>query len=145
MKQLQRKAKEGADEELQSQMHTAEVDLTYTRYFPYLEPYVSLYPPDTKGAMSALGLERPAVWKEVEAAMAEGGSALEHLRERNPEGGVVPRKLREGGKAEDESPFAKGRKGAKEKKGGKEGKPAAAREPEEDVGDDESDGGFFEE
>lgn len=157
MKQLKRQAQDatGADEqELQSKIHIAEVDLTYTRAFPYLEPYVSLYPRDAKGAISALDLERPAVWKEVEAAMAEGDAALEQLRERNPEGGVVPRKLRDGGKAEDEPPFqakAKKEKNKKEKRERQEKKAkyAGAREPEGmDVDGDGSgsdDGGFFEE
>lgn len=157
VKQLKRKAKDatGSDEQkLQSQIHTAEVDLTYTRYFPYLEAYISLYPKDMRNAASALDSERPAVWKEIEEAMEAGGSALENLRERNPEGGIVPRKLRVGEKPEDESPFAKGRdKDRKEKKGDKDKKPgkhekngAEAPSPEEDTDGDSSDsGGFFEE
>lgn len=104
-------------------------------------------------------MERPPVWKEVEAAMADGEEALELLRERNPEGGVVPAKLRQGGRAEDESPFQKGKdKKSKDKdgKGGKEGKEgkdkkggkhekesgsASKRDAEDDGSDD---GGFFE-
>lgn len=108
------------------------------------------------------------MWKEVEAAMAEGEEALELLRERNPEGGVVPVKLRQGGRPEDESPFQKGKdkkgkdkdgKGGKSGKDGKESKDkdrkegkhekkasgSAGRRDAEDGGDDGSDdGGFFE-
>ena len=158
VKQLRRKAKEAAGsdgQKLQSQIHTADVDLSYTRYFPYLEPYVSLYPKDTRNAASALELERPPVWKEVEEAMEAGGSALEHLRERNPEGGIVPLKLRDGGRAE-ESPFArasdedgKKKKGGKDKKSGTHEKGgargAAIRESKGGMDEDGSDsGGFFE-
>lgn len=105
-------------------------------------------------AASALDSERPPVWKEIEQAMEAGGAALEHLRERNPEGGIVPLKLRVGGKPEDEAPFAKGgdkdrkeKKGAKDKKAGKhEKKGPKAAGPEEDADGDSSDsGGFFEE
>lgn len=99
----------------------------------------------------------------MEAAVAEGEEALELLRERNPEGGVVPVKLRQGGRAEDDSPFQKGKdkkskdkdgkgdrsaKDGKEKKEGKHGKRApesASRRDVEDDGDEGSDdGGFFE-
>lgn len=157
MKQLKRKAQDANardDPKLQSHIHIAEVDLTYTRYFPYLEPYVSLYPKDARNAAAALELERPPVWKEVEKAMEAGGAALENLRERIPEGGVVPLNLRGGGKAEDESPFAKGgdkdrkeKKGTKDKKAGRDEAKAAkdtdtAEEADEDGSDSE---GFFEE
>ncbi|SPO00548.1 uncharacterized protein DNG_03296 [Cephalotrichum gorgonifer] len=167
LKQLRRKAVESADadadaddkekEDFQSQIHKAEVDLCYTRNYPYLEPYISLYPRDVNGAMSALNTERPPVWKEVEEAMAAGEAALENLRERNPQGGVVPRKLRDN-KHEEGSPFQKQkdrqekekeRQAKKEKKRELRFERKAAREAAEaeskgDAAGDESDGGFFE-
>ena len=107
-----------------------------------------------RNAASALDSERPPVWKEIEKAMKAGSSALEHLRERNPEGGIVPLKLRVGERPEDESPFAKGgakdrkeKKGTKDKKAGKhEKRGGKAADPEEGTDADSSDsGGFFEE
>ena len=80
--------------EIKRNLHICEVDINYTVYFPYLEPYISLYPranaksetaEDEKStAASSLQAERPPLWKVVEEAMKEGKPALERLRDRQP-------------------------------------------------------------
>lgn len=83
---------------LEADLHVAEVDGAYSRYFPFLERYVSLYPPASKGGGAAaddddgddavrraLRSPRPEMWSAVERAMQEGKEALERLRDRRPE------------------------------------------------------------
>jgi hypothetical protein len=88
---------------LERDIHTAEVDVSYTLYFPHLERYVSLYPSasrtkadgggsdcDEQGdkrassttAREALRLQRPKIWHDIEGAMLQGQRALERLRDR---------------------------------------------------------------
>ena len=101
VKQLKRKVEATSSddedtEELKKKLHVAEVDLAYTKYFPFLEPYISIYPKKgpkadetTPTAKAALDAERPPMWKEVETALEEGDRALEKLRDRNPDGGAI--------------------------------------------------------
>ena len=80
---------------LRADLHTAETDSIYARNFPYLEPYISLYPvtqpgeersEDASSAAKALRSERPAMWRTIEQAAKKGGRALAEIRERAPAG-----------------------------------------------------------
>lgn len=98
-KKLKKQADEATDPEekakIEAELHIADVDYHYTRYFPFLERYESLYttPEDSKdddaegqpAAIRALHSERPPMWKVVEEAMSNGQAALEELQERRPE------------------------------------------------------------
>jgi hypothetical protein len=93
LKALRRRllATESAEEVemLKSQMHAAEVDLSYTQYYPLSYVYVSLYPNNNPP-----GVERPKppMWAEVERCMEDG--SLDRLRNRAPISRVsIPRKL----------------------------------------------------
>lgn len=98
-KKLKKQADEATDPEekasIEADLHIADVDYHYTRYFPFLERYESLYTTsedskddDAEGqpaAIRALHSERPPMWKVVEEAMSNGQAALEELQERRPE------------------------------------------------------------
>jgi hypothetical protein len=83
---------EAADlDHLNKDLHIAEVDLAYTRYFPFLEKYVSLYPSHDQppkelpqDAKNRHWLARPRgdMWKVIEIAMASGEAGLERVRDR---------------------------------------------------------------
>jgi len=84
-------------EALNADLHITEVDINYAKYFPFLEPYISMYKVSTnkekdkedekRAAQLALHSERPPLWSTVEKAMEEGQGALERLRDRrsNPD------------------------------------------------------------
>ncbi|KKY35949.1 putative rrna-processing protein efg1 [Diaporthe ampelina] len=98
-KKLKKQADEATDPEekanIEADLHVADVDYHYTRYFPFLERYESLYTAtenskddEAEGqpaALRALHSERPPMWKVVEEAMRNGQAALEELQERRPE------------------------------------------------------------
>lgn len=96
-KQLKKRLDKADDSEekasIEKELHIADVDWYYTRYYPFMEPYISLYPAgktkeesaDKPIARRALHSERPPVWKEIEEAMEEGQKALETIQERRPE------------------------------------------------------------
>lgn len=96
-KQLQKRLAKADDPEekasIEKQFHIADVDWYYAKYFPFMEPYISLYPKakeesghdDEPIAKRALHVERPPVWKEIEDAMESGERALEAIQERRPE------------------------------------------------------------
>ncbi|KAH8752529.1 hypothetical protein F5883DRAFT_576384 [Diaporthe sp. PMI_573] len=98
-KKLKKQAEECTDPEekarIETDLHIADVDYHYTRYFPFLERYESLYTApenpkddeaeDQPAAIRALHSERPPMWKVVEEAMRNGQAALEELQERRPE------------------------------------------------------------
>lgn len=121
-------------------MHIADVDWHYTKYFPFLERYVALYPAtktsgtaadeaDEAGvptAERALLAERPPMWQEIEAAMEEGQRALDVIQERTSErtgpakiqsrsGAVAKKANGEGDKTEGKGKGKKERRGKKEK------------------------------
>ncbi|KAK8095876.1 rRNA-processing efg-1 [Apiospora kogelbergensis] len=118
--------------------------------FPYLEPYISLYPvkassPATKDgeqtetaskAAQALRTERPPIWHEIEQAVKEGTPAVIALRERDIRKGET--RASKGSKAQDAKTSSS-----------KDGKQKDVKmkdsisKPDEDS-DDDSDGGFFE-
>lgn len=94
-KQLKKQLDEATDPEevakARANFHIADVDLHYTRYFPFLERYESLYSAklakeDPEGgqtiAMRALHSARPPMWKVVEEALEKGQAALDALQER---------------------------------------------------------------
>ncbi|KAH6624978.1 hypothetical protein B0J18DRAFT_490905 [Chaetomium sp. MPI-SDFR-AT-0129] len=92
--------------QLQADLHVAQVDVDYAVYFPFMEPYISLYAGVTKEekgkgedatdgtgngnetstAAQYLRTPRPAMWKVVEKTREEGKVALERLQNRRPVG-----------------------------------------------------------
>lgn len=96
-KKLKKQLGEATDPEekakLQADFHIADVDVHYTRYFPFLERYEGLYaaeqskedPDGQTIAERALHSARPPMWKVVEEAMAKGQAALSALQERRAE------------------------------------------------------------
>jgi len=76
---------------LKNDLHIAEVDVAYTKYFPFLEKYVSLYPSHEQPAKTLsqdeknrfwLNKPRPDMWKVIEVAMENGEAQLERVRDR---------------------------------------------------------------
>lgn len=153
VKQLTKQLKTAESDEVKAQLHVAEVDVAYTRYFPLLEAYVSLYPKKdsaadkstTPTAKAALDAERPPMWKEIEEALAQGPRALERMRDRNPDGDVVVLKA----DRESEEPAAKEPKAATTKnKAGATSYKKNARDTSRNTMPNDSDSdsdGFFEE
>ncbi|KAK4146982.1 uncharacterized protein C8A04DRAFT_34536 [Dichotomopilus funicola] len=86
--------------QLQADLHVAQVDVDYAVYFPFMEPYISLYAGVTKEekgkgeddtevngnetstAAQYLRTPRPAMWKVVEKTREQGKAALERLQNR---------------------------------------------------------------
>lgn len=101
--QLERRLSKATDPveiaQLKADLHIAQVDIDYTKYFPFMEPYVSLYAQvrsnkegddkggkDDKGAAARyLHAPRPPMWYEIEKIREEGVTALEKLQNRAPE------------------------------------------------------------
>ncbi|KAK3990627.1 hypothetical protein QBC44DRAFT_63140 [Cladorrhinum sp. PSN332] len=119
--------------QLKIDLHKAQVDIDYCIYYPFLEPYQSLYAKPTAGekgeesegkkdaAAKYLNVERPPMWALIEKTREEGKEALLALQNRQSEG--------------DDS--ASGKRKKKSKSGKGKGK--------KDTNGDDSDGGFFEE
>jgi hypothetical protein len=99
VRQLKKKLEQETDtseaEKIRRDLHIAEVDEAYTRYFPHIETYIGLYSSNAKktaeeeteegrlaAAKAALEAERPPMWPVIEKALAEGPPALEKLRDR---------------------------------------------------------------
>ncbi|KAI0386134.1 hypothetical protein F5Y04DRAFT_243411 [Hypomontagnella monticulosa] len=94
--QLEKATDETEIEKLKADLHRAEIDSIYARYFPYRERYISLYPVASLGksarteenegnestAAQALRNERPPMWEVIEKAAEKGTSALVEIRER---------------------------------------------------------------
>ncbi|KAK7749341.1 rRNA-processing protein efg1 [Diatrype stigma] len=169
-KQIRKQLSDVTDEEetkrLKADLHTAEIDSIYCRYFPHREPYVSLYPvasahgkekaEDASTAAKALRSERPPMWRTIEEAVSKGEKALVEIRERKPAGNRNEKGVEE---SPSQEPFA-GKANHSRKNGistpasagsqpSKAKQKAQARDslggalgPRHD--DDESDGGFFE-
>ncbi|KAI0883598.1 uncharacterized protein GGS22DRAFT_33552 [Annulohypoxylon maeteangense] len=155
--QLKTATDEKEIEKLNADLHRAEIDSIYTRYFPYRERYVSLYPvtaqgekkEDASSAAQALHDERPPLWAAIEEASAKGVRELIILRERKLDGDSrkktsTTQKLKESESANTSHAKTKNfatskstntRRG-EEKKYGDEPEPLDASD---------SDGGFFEE
>lgn len=95
-KQLRQRLEHATEPEeiasLKADLHIAEVDVHYARYFPFMERYVGLYSQaaadpkaDEKArAKIALHSPRPPLWTVVEEAMEKGQNALVRLQNRRP-------------------------------------------------------------
>ncbi|KAI1476432.1 hypothetical protein F4774DRAFT_392978 [Daldinia eschscholtzii] len=142
-------------DKLKADLHKAEIDGIYARYFPYRERYISLYPVGEKSedgstAAHALRAERPPLWKDIEKASEKGTSALIEIRERKLDTdsksktsnesskGSVPAKANQSRtKSSDASGSTSGRKDKNQAKRHK-------KSDSPDLSDNESEGGFFE-
>lgn len=163
-KQLKKQLDEATDPEekakIKPDFHIADVDWHYTRFFPFLERYESLYSaekskeesdaPGQTIAMRALHSARPPMWKVVEEALEKGQAALLALQERRP--GVVASeevpeekasKHSSGGKSKKDSGAAQSKPDRSRGKHGKvETEDKKPHEEDDDAAD--SDGsGFF--
>jgi hypothetical protein len=164
-RQLRKQIEQAADPTeiaaLKADLHIAEVDSHYARYFPFLEAYVSLYPLAKKAKESktdedeetdekslaklALHAPRPPLWSTIEQAMEQGQGALEKLRDRD-----TAAKLAEPKSRKLSTPKAKpvernkAASGANSEAVSGKGKGAAAAAKRKEA-DDSDDGGFFEE
>ncbi|KAK4237409.1 hypothetical protein C8A03DRAFT_34656 [Achaetomium macrosporum] len=98
VKQLEKKLAQATDPEevaqLKADLHVAQVDIDYARYFPFMEPYISLYAGASSGekdeASTAawaryLRTPRPPMWAVIEKTREEGQAALEKLQNRQPQ------------------------------------------------------------
>ncbi|KAI1113347.1 hypothetical protein F5Y14DRAFT_212437 [Nemania sp. NC0429] len=150
-------------EKLQADLHIAEVDALYAKYFPHRERYISLYPvtslglgvqggvkaEDASTAARALHAERPPLWGVIEKAANKGNSALVQIQERKSPVDAESKQARErpskeASAAKASQPKAKSKhSGAAEPHEGK-GRHGKSRQSSDSSGDD-SDGGFFEE
>ncbi|SPQ22361.1 3813dcfe-cf73-4d13-8564-9e9d4aa4a947 [Thermothielavioides terrestris] len=94
-KQLEKKLAQATDPDeiaqLKADLHVAQVDIDYARYFPFLEPYVSLYAGAASGEKDETGKAaqylrgpRPPMWAVIEKTREEGQAALEKLQNRQP-------------------------------------------------------------
>ncbi|KAI0480857.1 hypothetical protein GGR56DRAFT_627851 [Xylariaceae sp. FL0804] len=146
-KQLQRQLDVATDPEevkrLKAGLHIAEVDSLYARYFPFREPYTSLYPATSPGprveraekpgdgssAARALDSPRPPLWVVIEKAAKEGKSALVSIQERKAAHGHKPAQESDAKTALASNPAASRR--------------GRGAEKQQDSSDNE--GGFFEE
>ncbi|CAJ2510045.1 Uu.00g059450.m01.CDS01 [Anthostomella pinea] len=94
--QLEMATDEAEIKKLKADLHVAEIDSLYARYFPHRERYESLYPVSSLGlsvhggeqpedastAAKALRTERPKLWGAIEKASKKGPQALSDIRER---------------------------------------------------------------
>lgn len=98
VKQLEKKLAQTTDPDeatqLKADLHVAQVDIDYARYFPFMEPYVSLYAKPAPGendtestAVQYLRSPRPPMWAVIERIREEGDAALEKLQNRRAQDG----------------------------------------------------------
>ncbi|KAL1836007.1 hypothetical protein VTJ49DRAFT_5699 [Mycothermus thermophilus] len=75
-------------------LHVAQVDIDYAKYFPFMEPYISLYAgvasgpkeeEETAAFAQYLRTPRPPMWKLIEGTREEGEAALERMQNRPPQ------------------------------------------------------------
>ncbi|KAH8673607.1 hypothetical protein BX600DRAFT_508851 [Xylariales sp. PMI_506] len=166
-KQLEKRiAQCGDDEEveqLNKDLHVARIDAIYAKFFPYREPYVSLYSGPSlerqkedstatpaSSAAKALRSERPELWGTIEKAADEGIPALVALRDRNL--AASESQIRQPVDASSKHSSTIRRNSSKSTKTtgadrveSKGSQPRfVGKEPELIDGDSDSDGGFFE-
>lgn len=160
--QLNKATHDTETEKLKADLHRAEVDSLYTRYFPFRERYVSLYPVSSLGlsvhggekpedastAAQALHTDRPPMWEVIEKASEKGMRALVEIRERKlaannqskkpdqPSKDAIPSKNKSTTAKSSEKPDSRSTQKGK-------GRAKKGEQPPSDHGDD-SDGGFFE-
>ena len=162
-KQLEKKVAQATDLEevaqLKADLRVAQVDIDYAIYFPFMEPYISLYAAaaagekkETNKAAAYLRTPRPSMWTVVEKTREEGQAALERLQNRRPQadsGSEAAQQPAQDDVTAKQQPAKKGRKGAPQpggktsKSGPNPKKGQAGRTKDDDEGSD--DGGFFEE
>ncbi|KAI1144504.1 hypothetical protein F5Y05DRAFT_29235 [Hypoxylon sp. FL0543] len=162
--QLKTATDEKEIEKLNADLHKAEIDSIYTRFFPYRERYISLYPvaslglsmqggektEDASTAAQALRSERPSLWREIEKASEEGLPALIEIRERKLE---KESKTKRSAKQTSKDPAPTKTEDTKTKSSAKsdstttqQGRGKKRRdEPSEPSDSSDSEGGFFEE
>ncbi|AEO57629.1 hypothetical protein MYCTH_2304003 [Thermothelomyces thermophilus ATCC 42464] len=170
VKQLERKVAQATDPDevaqLKADLHVAQVDMDYARYFPFMEPYVSLYAAaaatdrdETNAAAHYLRTPRPPMWELIEKTREEGQAALEKLQNRWPQANArsdTPPRSPAKQAANKQHSARKGKKGAQEpgSKGSRSGSTKVeqkhSRKNKDEDGDGDSDdssdsGGFFEE
>lgn len=165
-KQLEKRLAQATDPDevaqLKADLHVAEVDIDYARYFPFMEPYVSLYAKAASGekddqdtAARYLRSPRPPMWAVIEKTREEGDAALEKLQNRQAPEGSTSAPSQEppqhDAPAKQRSSTKKGKKGISPRNLGK-AKLKSAKVGQETGGghnndeDGDSDGGgFFEE
>ncbi|ERS97199.1 uncharacterized protein SPSK_02659 [Sporothrix schenckii 1099-18] len=147
--------------ELAQDLAVAEIDVLYPQYYPFLEPYVSLYPQSKKGKDGEDDKEdkedkdgkstapfsrspRPPMWEEIKAAYEAGGlRALQNIRDRQPPKEGKQSKDAKGSKPSKASKASKADKAGTDNKPGKTAKSKESKKVE--VESDSDDGGFFEE
>ncbi|KAI1078437.1 hypothetical protein F5B20DRAFT_229470 [Whalleya microplaca] len=163
-KQIQTQLRNAKDEQeiqrLKADLHTAEIDSIYARYFPYREPYISLYPVASLGlkvhggekpenassAAQALHSERAPVWREIEQASKEGDRALIRIRERKTAVDWKSKRPKQQSSEASEAKQTKANNSSTSDSAGtrKHKEKANRKESSDSSSDDESDGGFFE-
>ncbi|KAI0439261.1 hypothetical protein F4803DRAFT_531986 [Xylaria telfairii] len=153
---------EGERQKLQAGLHIAEVDSLYAKYFPYRERYVSLYPvtsvshkgpktEDTSAAARSLYTERPPLWETIEKEAKNGIRRLIHIQERksavDSKGKPSQKQPSKHSSAMDvDQPEVRNSSTVESTDHHKaRGKHQQPPESPDSGGDDESDGGFFEE
>ncbi|KAI0024782.1 hypothetical protein F4780DRAFT_775711 [Xylariomycetidae sp. FL0641] len=146
-------------EKLKAQLHIAEIDGLYARYFPHRERYVSMYSaaatdgPESERtdeaqkanastAARALQAERPPLWKFIEEAASQGTRALCQIQERRVIKALRPENANELSAQHTAGADQAKAKDAQKGKGKGKGKRQEVVEPTD--ADSDSDGGFFE-
>ncbi|KAI1458294.1 hypothetical protein F4805DRAFT_425183 [Annulohypoxylon moriforme] len=156
--QLETATDEKEIEKLNADLHRAEIDGIYTRYFPYRERYISLYPvtaqgedkkEDASSAVQALHNERPPMWKIIEETSAKGIRELIILRERRLDGDSKKKTSAKQDSKDSETANTHHKKtknsaASESTSTQNRGKPKHGKEPEPSDASD-SEGGFFEE
>lgn len=167
-KQLRNQLGTTTDEEerkkLEADLHVAEIDALYAKYFPHRERYISLYPvsslgsgvqgeakaEDASSAARSLHAERPPLWDLIESTAKKGTSALVRIQERKPAGSSqskppAGRLSKHSSAAKPSQPKAKPPAAPESSNQYREkNKRQKAPEPSDLNGEDDSDGGFFE-
>ncbi|KAI1743946.1 hypothetical protein F4680DRAFT_407999 [Xylaria scruposa] len=134
---------------LQADLHIAEVDALYAKYFPHRERYVSLYPvsslsqkgekaEEASAAARSLHTERPLLWDTIEKASKKGIRALVQIQERKSAADSKSKS------SQESSPKQSSTTKAGQVKVRSKDKHQQLPESPASSGD-ESDGGFFEE
>jgi hypothetical protein len=166
-KQLEKRLAQATDpdevSQLEADLHVAQVDIDYAKYFPFMEPYISLYAKAAPGgadekstAAHYLRSPRPPMWTVVEKIREEGITALERLQNRQPGRSsgstALPQQPKQGDRAKPSRPPSKEAKEGTSPRNARlsRSKPAKVdQEASEAGGQEESSdsdgGGFFEE
>ncbi|KAI1821349.1 hypothetical protein F4861DRAFT_519295 [Xylaria intraflava] len=163
-KQIQTQLDAATDKEekkkLKANLHIAEVDALYAKYYPHRERYISLYPvssdaggetktEDASSAARSLHTERPPLWGVIEKAAEDGIPALVQIQERKSAADAQskpspPESSKQPLVAKTERSKAK-KSSTRESAGSRRDRKQQQPPPEASGsgGDDDSDGGFF--